>query len=213
MRKPVNHLLPSLKRVLEQFGENLRLARLRRRYSTEIVAQRSGMARATLYRIERGDPSVSLGKYARVMQVFSFEEDLKQLALDDVLGRKLQDLGLGTRARAPKRRKPAPVSDMDNYLREREEAARMVVEDEGILGPTPVIRGTRVPVYDVAATLNAGTPMHDILRMYPSLNERQVVLAGVYARETHYMIDFSRMPLPTHLKVRTRKKVAIQAEP
>lgn len=113
MNKPANHLLPSLKRVLEQFGENLRLARLRRRYSTEMVAQRSGMARATLYRIERGDPSVSLGKYARVMQVFSFEEDLKQLALDDVLGRKLQDLGLGTRARAPKRMKPTPVSDID----------------------------------------------------------------------------------------------------
>lgn len=88
----------------------------------------------------------------------------------------------------------------------------MVVEDEGILGATPVIRGTRVPVYDVAAALNAGTPLQNILRMYPSLNERQAVLAGVYARETHYMIDFSRTPLPSDSKVRTRKKVAVQAE-
>ena len=109
MKKSTKLLVPSLTRVLEQFGENLKLARLRRRYAAETVAQRAGMARATLYRVERGDPSVSLGNYARVMQVLRLEEDLKRLGLDDELGRKLQDADLGTRVRAPKRKKSSIV--------------------------------------------------------------------------------------------------------
>ncbi len=96
-------ILPFLAQILADFGENLRLARLRRRYSAETVAQRAGIARATLYRVERGDPRVSFGIYARVMQTLRLEQDIKSLAVDDVLGRKLQDLGLGVRARAPKK--------------------------------------------------------------------------------------------------------------
>ncbi len=113
MHKPSKLLVPTLTRILEQFGENLKLARLRRRYAAETVAQRAGIARATLYRVERGDPSVSLGNYARVMQVLRLEEDLKQIGLDDELGRKLQDAALGTRARAPKRRK-ASIAETDS---------------------------------------------------------------------------------------------------
>lgn len=111
MNSRASNILPALARVLGQFGENLRLARLRRRYAAETVAQRAGIARSTLYRVERGDPSVSLGKYARVMQVLRLEEDMKNLATDDVLGRKLQDAGLGTRARAPKRKSPRTSAD------------------------------------------------------------------------------------------------------
>ena len=106
MKSKANNILPSLARTLSHFGENLKLARLRRRYAAETVAQRAGIARATLYRIEQGDPSVSFGNYARVMQVLRLEEDLKNLAADDELGRKLQDAGLGTRARSPKRKSP-----------------------------------------------------------------------------------------------------------
>lgn len=74
-----------------------------------MVAQRAGVSRKTLYRAERGDPAVALGIYARVMQVLRLEDDLKKLAADDVLGRKLQDLELEPRQRAPKRaRKAAP---------------------------------------------------------------------------------------------------------
>jgi transcriptional regulator with XRE-family HTH domain len=105
MKPRSKRLIPALARILEQLGENLRLARLRRRYAAETVAQRAGIARATLYRVEQGDPSVSLGNYARVLQVLRLEEDLKRVALDDELGRKLQDADLGVRARAPKRRK------------------------------------------------------------------------------------------------------------
>ncbi len=104
MESSPKRLLPSLTRLLDGLGENLKLARLRRRYTAETVANRAGIARATLYRIEQGDPSVSLGNYARVLQVLRLEEDLKGLASDDLLGRKLQDAALGKRARSPKRR-------------------------------------------------------------------------------------------------------------
>ncbi len=106
MREQTDSILPGLSRILSGFGERLKVARLRRRYSAGMVAQRAGIARATLYRIELGDPGVSLGNYARVLQVLRLEQDLKRLALDDELGRKLQDAEIGSRARAP-RRKPA----------------------------------------------------------------------------------------------------------
>lgn len=103
-RRSIN-LLPGLKRILRDLGERLKVARLRRRYSAETVAQRAGITRRTLYRVELGDPGVSLGNYARVLQVLRLEQDLILLAADDQLGRKLQDAEIGTRARAP-RRKP-----------------------------------------------------------------------------------------------------------
>src|SRR5262245_52184325 len=98
-------LLPRLRRLLAQVGGNIKLARLRRRDSAEIVAQRAGISRKTLYRVEQGDEAVALGIYARVLQALRLEQDLARLAADDELGRTLQDLGLETRKRAP-RRKP-----------------------------------------------------------------------------------------------------------
>jgi transcriptional regulator with XRE-family HTH domain len=53
-------LFPSATRQLVSLGERLRLARLRRRYSAESVAKRAGVARGTLYRVEEGDPGVSI---------------------------------------------------------------------------------------------------------------------------------------------------------
>ena len=102
-----NHLLvPRVRRLLTGFGNQLKLARLRRRYSTEVVAQRAGITRPTLSKIEQGDPSVSLGAYVRVMQALRLEGDIAKLAADDVLGRKLQDAEITPKLRAPKR---APV--------------------------------------------------------------------------------------------------------
>lgn len=63
-----------------------------------------------------------------------------------------------------------------------EKAREMVVEDPEILSGTPVIKGTRIPVHDVAALLDAGTPLDEILMCYPRLHERQVELASVYAQ-------------------------------
>lgn len=99
-------LLPRLTRLLNRLGENLRLARLRRAYSAETVAQRAGITRKTLYRVERGDPVVALGIYARVLQALGLEADLDKVAADDALGRKLQDSKLQPRERAPKRAVP-----------------------------------------------------------------------------------------------------------
>jgi transcriptional regulator with XRE-family HTH domain len=107
MKVATDTLLPGLSRALASFGARLKAARLRRRYSAEMVAQRAGIARATLHRVEMGDAGVSLGNYARVMQALRLEEDLHQLANDDKLGRKLQDAAMSGRARAP-RRKPSP---------------------------------------------------------------------------------------------------------
>jgi transcriptional regulator with XRE-family HTH domain len=83
-------------------GANLKQARLRRSYSAEIVAERAGITRRTLQRVEQGDPAVALGIYARVMQALGLVEDLAALARDDTLGRKLQDLDLPIRKRAPR---------------------------------------------------------------------------------------------------------------
>ena len=96
---------PFLERVFAQIGENIRLARLRRRFSAEIVAQRAGITRNTLRAIERGNTSVSMGAYANVLNSLGLEKDLTLIARDDELGRKLQDLGLPTKARAPKIRR------------------------------------------------------------------------------------------------------------
>src|SRR3990167_2206910 len=97
--------LPVLQRLLTGIGENLRLARLRRKFSAAMVAERAGMTRTTLRSIERGDPNVMFGAYARVLLTLGLEKDLIQLAHDDELGRKLQDAGLLTKARAPKKKK------------------------------------------------------------------------------------------------------------
>jgi transcriptional regulator with XRE-family HTH domain len=96
-------MYPAEKKLLVDFGERLKLARLRRRFSADTVAQRSGISRMTLYRAERGSPAVSLGVYLRILVVLRLEDDLAALALDDRLGRRLQDLEITT----PKRvRKP-----------------------------------------------------------------------------------------------------------
>ena len=98
------HLLPSLARHLDVLGANIRLARLRRHLSTVQVAERAGIARQTLYPVERGDPAVSLLNYALVLHVLGLEKDLAGIAADDVLGRKLQDQALTTPKRAPRQR-------------------------------------------------------------------------------------------------------------
>jgi len=102
MKKTV-HLLPKHRRLMAQFGEDLRLARLRRQLSSAVVAERAGISRATLVKMETGDPSVAMGSYFQVLRVLGLEQGLGSLAADDEMGRKMQDLELRPRRRAPKR--------------------------------------------------------------------------------------------------------------
>ena len=80
-------LLPRLCKILEEVGENIKLARLRRNLTMEQVAERAGIARSTLWQVEKGQPSVSFGVYAQVLFVLGLEKDILKLAGDDILGR------------------------------------------------------------------------------------------------------------------------------
>lgn len=102
-KKPL--LLPKTARILAEMGENIKLARLRRKLSMEQVGERANLGRTTLWAIEKGSPQVALGFYAQVLFVLGLEKDLLKMAVDDTLGRKLQDAGLMVKQRAPKRKK------------------------------------------------------------------------------------------------------------
>ena len=104
MDKKRASLLPKTREILDAVGEQIKLARLRRKLSGEMVAQRAGIGRNTLISIEQGKPSVSIGHYINVLKVLGLETDFLFLAKDDALGRKLQDAGLSTKERAPKKK-------------------------------------------------------------------------------------------------------------
>ena len=103
MKSAKSHLLPSVAKILTEFGENIKLARLRRKLSAEQVAQRANISRPTLLSIEKGHPGVAIGSYAQVLFVLNLEKDLL-VAEDDILGRKLRDAELMVKERAPKKK-------------------------------------------------------------------------------------------------------------
>jgi transcriptional regulator with XRE-family HTH domain len=105
MKRETSTLLPKHERLLADLGENLRLARLRRKLSAEQVAERAGVSRTTLHLMENGSAGTSLGKLVQVLAVLGLEQDLSAVGIDDILGRKLEDARLTeTRRRAPKRK-------------------------------------------------------------------------------------------------------------
>lgn len=88
-------VMPSTQEILKTMGEQIKLARLRRKISATLVAERAGISRATLYNIEKGSASVTMGAYAAVLHALNnLDRDLLLVARDDELGRKLQDLEL-----------------------------------------------------------------------------------------------------------------------
>lgn len=87
-------LFPKHQKILEQLGENIKLARKRRNLTTIQVSERANIDRTTLYYIEKGKSSVSIGAYFNVLRVLGLHNDFLKLAADDELGRKLQDLKL-----------------------------------------------------------------------------------------------------------------------
>jgi len=99
MAKTISSLLPSSEALLREFGERLRLARLRRKLTAKQVAERAGMATMTLRALERGGAGVTIGAYLAVMQVLGLEKDFGLLAKADVMGRELQDIPLHAKSR------------------------------------------------------------------------------------------------------------------
>ena len=104
MNKKTTTLMPKTQNILTQMGDQIRLARLRRHLTAELVAERAGISRVTLSNIEKGRPSVAIGSYAAVLHALNgMDKDLLLVAKDDELGRKLQDLELPARRRAPRK--------------------------------------------------------------------------------------------------------------
>ena len=105
MSKNTTLLMPKSKKILKTVGEQFKLARLRRKLSAEIVAERAGISRATLWAVENGRATVAIGSYIAVLASLGLQNDFLLLAKDDVLGRTYQDLELPLRKRAPKTEK------------------------------------------------------------------------------------------------------------
>ena len=105
MKREKYVLLPRLTKILDSLGEDIKLARLRRKLSAGQIAERAGISRSTLWQIEKGSPNVSMGYYAQVLFVLGLEKNLSIMAADDVLGRKLQDAEILVKKRAPKRKR------------------------------------------------------------------------------------------------------------
>lgn len=103
MGKKAVTVMPSTEKILETMGEQIKLARLRRQLSVDLVAERAGISRATLWNVEKGSPSVAIGIYAAVLHALNnMDKDLLLIAKDDEFGKKMQDMNMQVKKRAPK---------------------------------------------------------------------------------------------------------------
>lgn len=103
---------PLVKRQLVKLGDNIKMARLRRNLSLRAVAARAGISLNTLVAIESGKAGVSLGAVVNVLHCLGLAEDISKVAADDLLGRKLQDLALEPKKRAPKKSKSEELMNL-----------------------------------------------------------------------------------------------------
>lgn len=104
MKQAAYNIMPATENILKTLGEQIKLARLRRNLTAELVAERAGISRSSLWKVESGNPAVAMGIYAAVLHALNnMDKDLLLVAKDDEMGRKLQDLELITRKRATRR--------------------------------------------------------------------------------------------------------------
>ena len=105
MKKAAYNIVPATENILKTMGEQIKLARLRRDLSAELVAERAGISRASLWKVESVNPAVAIGIYAAVLHALgNMDRDLALVAKDDEMGRQMQDLNLMTRKRASRRK-------------------------------------------------------------------------------------------------------------
>ncbi len=89
MKSNASNTLPrSARSALVKLGEDIAVARKKRRISTVSMAERAFISRGTLYKVEKGDPSVSMGIYATVLSILGLIDGLGQAAdrREDTLG-------------------------------------------------------------------------------------------------------------------------------
>lgn len=95
MKNAAYNIMPDTENILKTMGEQIKMARLRRKLSATLVAERAGVSRSTLWKVENGNPSVAIGIYAAVLHALNnMDKDLLKIAGDDELGRKMQDIEL-----------------------------------------------------------------------------------------------------------------------
>ncbi len=94
-RKTVS--MPKARDSLKILGQNMKLARIRRRISAAMMCERAGLSHATLTAIEQGKSSVSMAGYMSVLFCLNMHKDIEKVAADDMLGRELQDMQLPKR--------------------------------------------------------------------------------------------------------------------
>lgn len=95
MKNAAYNIMPDTENILKTMGEQIKMARLRRKLSATLVAERAGVSRSTLWKVENGNPSVAVGIYAAVLHALNnMDKDLLKIAGDDELGRKMQDIEL-----------------------------------------------------------------------------------------------------------------------
>lgn len=70
--------------ILEQMGENIKLASKPRKLTAVKVSKRAGIASSNLYLVEKGNPSVAMGAYFNVLRVLHLQDDFLKLAADDI---------------------------------------------------------------------------------------------------------------------------------
>ena len=95
MKNAAYNIMPDTENILKTMGKQIKMARLRRKLSATLVAERAGVSLSTLWKVENGNPSVAVGIYAAVLHALNnMDKDLLKIAGDDELGRKLQDIEL-----------------------------------------------------------------------------------------------------------------------
>jgi transcriptional regulator with XRE-family HTH domain len=97
------HLPIPTQKALRRLGKDISDARRRRRIAMALMSERGGFSRITLSKIERGDPSVSMGAYASALFVLGMADRLAQIAdaSHDLVGRELEEENLPKRIRLP----------------------------------------------------------------------------------------------------------------
>jgi transcriptional regulator with XRE-family HTH domain len=108
MKSKASDTLPrAARQALAKLGADIRVARKKRRISTVSMAERAFIARGTLHKLERGDPTVSIGIYATVLGLLGLVDRLGDIAdrRDDVLGLDIDEERLPKNIVSRRRRK------------------------------------------------------------------------------------------------------------